>query len=132
MQTRSKSSNDVRRDRFDVDVEQVRHPQVFGPRHPLERRNHSGRPRAVQDGAQREAAGHRIRIGLVVQQDQDAIGVSQIALILLHTRARQGAAELGEERRFEELDRERYETSGNWSRMASARFSRSAVPTPST
>ena len=91
----------VLRDRLDVNVEQVGHADVFGARHTFERRDHGRRSGAMQHRAQREAAGHRIGVGLVVQQDQDAIGVGQIALILLHAGARQRAAEFGEERRFE-------------------------------
>ena len=36
-----------------------------------------------------------------MEQNQDAIGVGKVALILLHAGARQRAAEFGEERRFE-------------------------------
>ena len=93
----------VRRDRLDVDVEQVRHPDVLGARHPLERRDDGGRPGAVQNRAQREPAGHGVGVGLVVQQDEDAIGVGQVPLILLHPRARQRAAELGQQGRFEQF-----------------------------
>ena len=93
----------VLRDRLDVNVEQVGHAHVFGARHTLERRNHGCRPGAVQHRSQREPAGHRIGVGLVVKQDEDAIGISQIALILLHAGARERAAEFGEKRRFEEF-----------------------------
>ncbi len=68
---------------------------------PFERRDDGRGSGAVQHRAQREAAGHRVGIGLVVEQDQDAIGVREVALVLLHAGARQRAAEFGEERRFE-------------------------------
>ena len=49
--------------------------------------------------AQRQAAGHRVGIGIVVRQDQHAIGVAEVALVLLDALARDRAAELGEQRR---------------------------------
>ena len=45
-----------------------------------------GRLRAAEHVAQREAARHRVGIRIVVQQDQDAIGVAEVALVLLHAR----------------------------------------------
>ena len=45
----------------------------------------------------------RVGIGIVVQQDQDAIGVAEVALVLLDARARQRAAELGQQRPAEQL-----------------------------
>ena len=120
------------RDRFDVNVEEVRHPDVFGPRHTFERRNDGRRPCAVQDGAQRQAAGHGVGIGLVVQQDQNAVGVGQIALILLHAGARQRAAEFGEERRFEELGQRQIRNVRKLIANGLGALLASAVPTPST
>ena len=89
-----------RPNRLDMDVEEVDHPHVLRPGHPLERPDHRGRFRAVEESAQREAAGHRVGIRLVVKKNQDAIGVRQVALILLHARARQRAAEFGQQRRL--------------------------------
>ena len=91
------------RDGLDVDVEQVHHAEVLGARDAFERGNHGRGSCAVQHRAQRESARHRVGIGLVVEQDQDAVRVREIALVLLHAGARQRAAELGEQRRFEQL-----------------------------
>ena len=86
-----------------MNVEQVHHPKVLGPGHALNRADNGGRFRAAQDVPQRQAAGNRIGIRVVMQHDQHAIGVAEIALVLLHTRARQRPAELGEKRSAEEL-----------------------------
>ena len=91
------------RNRVDVDVEQIHHPEVLRPRHPLNRADDRRRLGAAQDVAQRQAAGHRVGIRIVVQHDQHAVGVAEIALVLLHARARQGAAEFGEQRPAEQL-----------------------------
>ena len=74
-----------------------------GPRHALHRADDRRRLRAAQDVPQREAARHRVRIRIVVQHDQDALGVAEVALVLLHARPRQRARELGEQRPAEEL-----------------------------
>jgi hypothetical protein len=58
------------RDLLDGDVEQVRHPEVFRPRHPLDRADDGGRLGAAQHVSQRQAAGHRVRIGIVVEQEE--------------------------------------------------------------
>ena len=39
------------RERFDADVQQVRHAQVLGARHPFERADHGGGFRAVENRA---------------------------------------------------------------------------------
>ena len=90
-------------DRLDVDVEQVHHPQVLRPRDALDRADDRRRLRAPQHVAQRQAARHRVGIRIVVQHDQDAIGVAEVALILLDPRAGQRSAELGEQRAAEQL-----------------------------
>ena len=41
---------------------------------------------AAQDVAQRQAAGHRVGIGIVVQENQDAVGVAEEPLVLLDPR----------------------------------------------
>ncbi len=69
--------------RLDVDVEQVDHAEVLRPRHALDRADDGRGLRAPQDVPQRQAAGHRVGIGVVVQQDEDPIGVAEIALVLL-------------------------------------------------
>ena len=92
-----------RRDLLDLDVEHVRHAQVLGPRHALDRADDRRRLRPAQQVAQRQAARQRVGIGVVVEQDQDAVGVGEVALILLHARPRHRAAQLGDERRADEL-----------------------------
>ena len=74
-------------EQLDLDVEQVGHPQVLGPGDALERPDDGGRLGAAQQRAQGEAAGHRVGVGVVVQQDQDAVGVGEIALVLFDPRA---------------------------------------------
>jgi len=95
------------RDRFDVDVEQIHHPDVLGPRGADLRAEYRGLLRAAEHVAQGEAAGHRIGVGVVVKQDQNAIGVAEEPLVLLHPQACQRTAEFEQQRRPEELrDRE--------------------------
>ena len=93
----------LRRQRLDLEVEQLHHAQVFGPGHRLEAADHRGLPRAAQDRTQGEAAGHRVRIRVVVRQDQHAIRVVHVALILLHALARHRAAQFGQQRRPRDL-----------------------------
>ena len=100
---RSNSCERRRRDLLDVDVEHVGHPQVLRPRHALHRADDRRRLGAAQQVAQRQAAGQRVGIGIVVQQDQHAVGVGEVALVLLHAGARHRAAELGDQRRPDEL-----------------------------
>ncbi len=92
-----------RRDRLHLDVEQVGHPDVLGPRDSLERRDDGGRPRPAQDVAKGETSGQRVRVGLVVEQDQDAVGIREVPLILLDARARERSSELGRERGGQQL-----------------------------
>ena len=61
------------------------------------------RLRAAQDVAQGEAAGHGIGVRIVVQHDQHAIGVAEVALILLHARPGERSADLGHQRTAEQL-----------------------------
>ena len=92
-----------RRDRLDVHVEQVDHPQVFRARHALHGADDRRGLRAPEHVPQREAAGQRVGIGIVVQQDQHAVGVAEVALILLDPRPRQRPAEFGQQRSAEQL-----------------------------
>ena len=92
-----------RRDLLDVDVEHVGHAQVLGPRHALHRADDRRRLGAAQQVAQRQAARQRVGIGIVVQQDEHAICVGEVALILLDPRARHRPAELGDQRRADQL-----------------------------
>ena len=89
--------------RLDLDVEQVGHAQVLRPRHALHRADDGRRARAAQHVAQRESRRQRVRVRFVVQQDQHAVGVGEVALVLLHARAGQRSAEFGGERRREQL-----------------------------
>ena len=77
-----------------VDVEQVHHPEVLWPRHPLHSANDRRRPRATQNVSKRQAARHGVRVRIVVQHDQDAVGVAEVALILQHACAGQRPGEL--------------------------------------
>ena len=110
------------------------HAQVLGPRDAFERGDDGRRSGAMQHRAQRQPAGHRVGIGLVVQQDENAIGVGQIALILLHAGARQRAAELGEQRRLEQLGQGEIGDVGELvaDGLAPASRGRRPMPTPST
>ena len=73
----------LRGQHLDLQVEQLQHPQVLRPADAVHAADDGRLTRAAQQVAQRQAAGDRVGIGIVVQQDQDAIGVRQIALILL-------------------------------------------------
>ena len=92
-----------RRDDLDVDVEQVHHPLVLRPRDAVQRADDGRLSGAVEQRAQREPAGQRVRVGIVVKQDQDAVGVAEEPLVLLHLESRERAAELGDERAAEQL-----------------------------
>ena len=74
------------REDLDVDVEQVHHPLVLRPRDALQRRDDRRLLGCGAGRAQRQAAGHRVGIRIVVQEDEDAVGVAEEALILLNLR----------------------------------------------
>ena len=105
---------------LDLDVEQVRHPQVLGPRHALQRAEDGGRLRAAEDVAQRQAAGHRVRVRVVVQQDQHAVRVAKYRWYCW-TRARVSdrltSVTSGPPN---SSARDRYDTSGNAARTSSS------------
>jgi hypothetical protein len=90
-------------DDLHLDVEQVLHAQVFGPRGALQRADDRGLLRAAKNVAQRQAARHRVGIGIVVEQNQHAIGVAEEPLILLHFEPSERAAEFDEQRLTEEI-----------------------------
>ena len=73
--------------RLNLEIEQLHHAEIFGSRHRLETSDHRRLPRAFQHGAQGKAAGHGIRIRIVVRQDQHPVRIVQIAQILLHASA---------------------------------------------
>ena len=96
------------RDDLHVDVEQVRPSAGFPGRvAPCSAAMTAGLLGAAQHVAQRQAARHRVGIGVVVQENQDAVGIAEEALVLLDLETRQRSAELDEQRRAEQLgDRE--------------------------
>ena len=65
----------LRRQHLDIEIEQLHHPQVLGPGHALHAADDGRLPRAPQQAAQRQAAGHRVGIGIVVREDQHAVGI---------------------------------------------------------
>ena len=88
---------------------------------------------AAQHVAQRQAAGHRVGIGIVVQEDEDAVGVAEEALILLDPEPGEGAAELGEQRTAEQLGERQVVELGELRLRARLRACACReVPTPST
>ena len=114
-----------------MDVEQVEHPQVLRPRHALDGADDGRRLGAVQDVAQRQAAGHRVGIGIVVQQDQHAVGVAEIPLVLQDPGARQRPAEFGEQRPAEQLrHRQVHDVRETRSWNSSTRLAVACAPTP--
>ena len=93
----------VRRNRLDVNIQQVDHAEVFRTRDALDRADDRRGLGAPQDVAQRQAAGHGVGVRIVVQHDQHPLRVSEEALVLMDARARQRSAELGEQRPAEQL-----------------------------
>ena len=90
-------------DDLDLDVEQVLHPQVFRARGALQGANDGRLLGSPQDVAERQAARHRIRIGVVVQENQYAVGIAEESLVLLDPKPRQRSAELDQQRLPEQL-----------------------------
>ena len=88
---------------FHVDIEQVGHAEVFRPGHALHGADDGGGPRPAQHVTQCQAGGQRVRVRLVVQHDQHAVGVRKVPLILLHPRAGQRSAQLRRQRRRQQL-----------------------------
>jgi hypothetical protein len=86
-----------------MDVEQVHHALVLGARHPLQRGDDGCLFRPPQHIPQRQAAGHGVRIRVVVQHDDDAVGIAEESLVLLDLEAGERPAELGEKRASEQL-----------------------------
>ena len=95
----------LRRHGLDTDIQQVGHPEVFRPRDTLECADDGGCLRAVQEVAQGEAAGHRIRVGIVVQQDEHAVRVGEEPLILLDPGACEGPPQRREERPLQQISK---------------------------
>ena len=95
---RSKLLHLLRRQHLDLQVEQLQHPQVLRPAHAEQAADDGRLTRAAQQIAQRQAAGDRVRVRIVVQHDQHAIRVREIPLILLDLLAGHRASQLDEER----------------------------------
>jgi hypothetical protein len=88
---------------LDLQVQQLQHAQVLGAGHAVHAPDDGGLSGAAQDVAQRKPAGDGIRIRIVVQQDEDAIRIRHIALILLHALPIDRASELDLQRRTREF-----------------------------
>ena len=125
----------LRRDRLDVDVEQVDHPQVLRPRHALDRADDGRRLRAVQDVAQRQAAGQASGSGSLCSRISTRSASAKYRWYCCDPRARQRSAELGEQRPAEQLRhrqvRRRRETRA-WSSSARLAVACAPRPTPRT
>ena len=91
------------RDHLVDQVERLDHPQVLGARHPGQAADDGRLPRAPQQRAQRQARGQRVRVGVVVRQDQHPVGVAEVVLVLLHLLARHRARQLVHQRRPHQL-----------------------------
>ena len=87
---------------------------------------------AAQQVAQRQAAGHRVGVGIVVGEDQHAVGVAEVALVLLHALAGQRPAELGEQRRADQLGQRQRGDLGEVGAQRLGAFVASSGPVPST
>ncbi len=107
-----------RRDLLDVNVEHVGHAQVLGPRHSLDGADDRRRLGAPEQVPQRQAAGQRVGVGIVVKQDQHAVGVGEVPLILQDARARHRPTQLGHQRRADQFAQ---------ADMRDVRFSRAGV-----
>ena len=81
---------------FDVDVEQVGHANVLGTGHAPDRSDDGRGLGASEQVAQCQPAGHRVGVGIVVEQDEDPVRVGEVALVLQNLRACQGTAEFSE------------------------------------
>jgi hypothetical protein len=91
------------RDRLNLDVEQVGHPQVLGAGDALNGADDGRRLGAAQQVAQGQAARQGVRIRVVVQQNEDAVRVGEVSLVLLDAGPRHRPAELGHQRRAHQL-----------------------------
>ena len=98
-----KAGDHLGRHRLHVNVEDVRHPQVLWARHTLKRAEDRRGLRTPQQVAQGQTAGHGIRIWVVVQQNQDAVGIRQVALVLLDLGSRDRPAQLVQQRPSEQV-----------------------------
>jgi hypothetical protein len=88
---------------LDLQIEELEHAQVFGPAHAIHAPDDRRLARAPQNVAQREPTRDGVGIGIVVQKDENAVGVGQEALVLLDALARDRPAQLDEKCRAREL-----------------------------
>ena len=79
----------------DLDLQRLHHRQVLRPGHPAERQERCRRPRAAEQGPEGEARGHGVRIGVVLEEDADAVLVGEEVPHLLDANAEEGAVHLG-------------------------------------
>ena len=85
----------LRGDLVDLDLERFHHREVLRPRHPAERQERGRRPRPAEEGSEREARGHRVRIGIVLQQDADPVLPGEEVSHLLDANPQKRAVHLG-------------------------------------
>ncbi len=78
------------RERLHFDIEQLGHPQVLGAGDTMERAENRGGFLPVEQGAHGKPARQGVRVGIVVQEDEDAAGIVEVALVLLHKRPEGG------------------------------------------
>ena len=74
-------------DLVDLDLQRFHHRQVFRPRHPAERQEGGRRSRAAEQGSEREARGHRVRVRVVLQEDAYAVRPGEEVAHLLDANA---------------------------------------------
>ena len=93
----------LRPDRLDMDVEQVQHPEVLGPGHALDGADDGGGLRAAEQVPQGQPRRHGVGVRVVVQQDEHLVGVVEVPLELLHAGPGHRPADLGDERRADQV-----------------------------
>ena len=69
---------------FDLDVEQPHHGDVFGPRHLAKRADGGGLPVAPKEAAQRHGAGDGVGVRVVLDKNQQVVGLAQGFPQVLH------------------------------------------------
>ncbi len=93
----------LRGDGFDANVEEIRHSQVLWTGDALEGAENRCRPCAMEQVAQRQTARQGVGVRVVVEENQHAVGVCEVALILLDPGPGQRATERGKQGTLEEL-----------------------------
>ena len=85
----------LRGDLVDLDLQRFHHREVLRPRHAAERQERGRGPGAAEQGSEREARGHRVRIRVVLEQDAHAVLAREELAHLLDADAQEGAVHLG-------------------------------------